>query len=158
MRHLIFCIALIITTSLWSQPNVAVEGAISIGNDLSENPQPGTIRFNGSDFQGWNGTKWISLSIGNVIEPSTDGGGNNYPSIQIGSQVWMAKNLNTPVLNDGTPILNEEDGSNWGNLAEPAYCYYQNGSELGDKYGALYNWFTVETGKLCPVGWRVPSK
>lgn len=24
-------------------------------------------------------------------------------------------------------------------------------------FGALYNWLTVNTGKLCPAGWHVPS-
>jgi len=24
-------------------------------------------------------------------------------------------------------------------------------------YGALYNWHTVNTGKLCPTGWHVPT-
>ncbi|MDY0400523.1 MAG: fibrobacter succinogenes major paralogous domain-containing protein, partial [Bacteroidales bacterium] len=26
-----------------------------------------------------------------------------------------------------------------------------------DTYGALYNWYAVNTGKLCPSGWHVPS-
>ena len=26
-----------------------------------------------------------------------------------------------------------------------------------DKYGALYNWYAVNSGKLCPTGWHVPS-
>jgi uncharacterized protein (TIGR02145 family) len=25
------------------------------------------------------------------------------------------------------------------------------------KYGALYNWYAVQTGKLAPAGWHVPS-
>ena len=24
-------------------------------------------------------------------------------------------------------------------------------------YGALYNWYAVNTGKLCPTGWHVPN-
>ena len=24
-------------------------------------------------------------------------------------------------------------------------------------YGALYNWYAVNTGKLCPTGWHVPT-
>jgi uncharacterized protein (TIGR02145 family) len=27
----------------------------------------------------------------------------------------------------------------------------------GDTYGALYNWHTVDTKKLWPVGWHVPT-
>lgn len=27
-----------------------------------------------------------------------------------------------------------------------------------DTYGALYNWYTVNTGKLCPQDWHVPTR
>ncbi|NND34888.1 MAG: hypothetical protein HKN76_20045 [Saprospiraceae bacterium] len=138
--------------------SIETEGSITIGNDTSPTVAPGTIRFNGSDFQGWDGNKWVSLSIGNVVENSTDGSGGSYPSLQIGSQVWMARNLNTKKLNDGTDIDVETDGATWGSLTTTTMSYYQNGeAENGPVYGALYNWWAVETGKLCPSGWRVPT-
>ena len=98
------------------------------------------------------------LSIGNVIENSTDGAGGSYPSLQIGSQIWMAKNLDTKKLNDGTDIDVVTDAGTWGTLGTPGMCYYQNGEmENGPTYGALYNWYAVESEKLCPTGWRVPT-
>jgi uncharacterized protein (TIGR02145 family) len=30
-------------------------------------------------------------------------------------------------------------------------------STYKDEYGALYNWYCVNTGNLCPIGWHVPS-
>jgi uncharacterized protein (TIGR02145 family) len=73
-----------------------------------------------------------------------------YPVVKIGDQVWMAKNLETSKLNDGTDIsLAPTDTS-------PGYRYY-NDDPFGPHYGALYNWYAVKTGKLCPTGWRVPS-
>jgi len=40
----------------------------------------------------------------------------------------------------------------------PAYCWDNNDErDKNKKYGALYNWYTVETGKLCPIGWHVPT-
>jgi len=27
----------------------------------------------------------------------------------------------------------------------------------GNTYGALYNWYTVKTGNICPTGWHVPT-
>jgi uncharacterized protein (TIGR02145 family) len=43
-------------------------------------------------------------------------------------------------------------------LISPGYCWYENNrAKYIDYYGALYNWFTVNTGKLCPLGWHVPS-
>ena len=29
--------------------------------------------------------------------------------------------------------------------------------EVLEAYGALYNWYAVETGNICPTGWRVPT-
>jgi uncharacterized protein (TIGR02145 family) len=41
----------------------------------------------------------------------------------------------------------------------PAYCYYNNTTNADSikKFGALYNWYTVYTGKLAPAGWHVPT-
>ncbi len=93
-----------------------------------------------------------------MYDSVTDIVGNTYKTIEIGSQVWMAENLKTSKLNDGTDIpiiLNDEE---WGNLSTPGYCYYlNNASKYKNAYGALYNWYTVETGKLCPTGWHVPG-
>jgi len=48
--------------------------------------------------------------------------------------------------------------TNWSDLSTEAYCWYNNDqSTYGDIYGALYNWYAVNTGKLCPTGWHVPS-
>lgn len=80
-----------------------------------------------------------------------------YKTIKIGNQVWMAENLSTTKLNDGTPIPLVTDNDTWGNLTTPGYCFYNNKTQNGDMYGALYNWYAVNTGKLCPEGWHVPS-
>ena len=43
-------------------------------------------------------------------------------------------------------------------MTTPAYCWYENEIVIfKDTYGALYNWYTVNTGKLCPAGWNVPT-
>jgi uncharacterized protein (TIGR02145 family) len=88
-----------------------------------------------------------------------DADGNVYKTVKIGKQVWMAENLRTTRFNDGSAIPQVMDGHEWENLASPGYCYYNNTSDsaLIKKYGALYNWFTVKTGKLAPAGWRVPT-
>ncbi len=64
----------------------------------------------------------------------------------------MAENLKTTRLNDGTPITYVPDDSVWTRTDSPAYCIWYNGF-----YGAIYNFYTVETEKLCPAGWHVPS-
>ena len=93
----------------------------------------------------------------------TDGDGNNYPVIQIGTgkcspQIWMAENLKTTKFKDGTtPIPNVTENAAWGVLSAPAYCCYNNETAYKTIYGALYNWYTVSTGNLCPTGWHVPT-
>jgi len=88
----------------------------------------------------------------------TDVDGNTYSSVNIGTQTWMKENLKTTKFNDGTAILPVTDYSAWLGLTTPAYCWYNNdASTYKDSYGALYNWYTVNAGKLCPSGWHVPN-
>jgi len=88
----------------------------------------------------------------------TDIDGNVYPVISIGKQVWMAENLKTTRFNDGNPIALVTNDKAWKELQTPAYCWFNNDIENKEVFGALYNWYTVNTKKLCPKGWHVPSK
>ncbi|MBE9469141.1 MAG: fibrobacter succinogenes major paralogous domain-containing protein [Bacteroidetes bacterium] len=84
--------------------------------------------------------------------------GNAYDVVKIADQVWMAENLKTTKYNDGTDIPLVEDGAEWSNLTSPAYCWYNNDeASFKNPYGVLYNWYTVETGNLCPTDWHVPT-
>lgn len=88
----------------------------------------------------------------------TDVDGNTYKTVKIDNQTWMAENLRTTKYNDGNTISNVTDSAEWVNLSTPAYCWYNNDKDsLGKIYGALYNWYTVDTKKLCPSGWKVPT-
>lgn len=93
----------------------------------------------------------------NPADPVVDNDGNTYQTVQIGNQIWMAENLKTTRYNDNTSIPLVSDNTEWSNLSTPGYCWYNNdeGSYKED-YGALYNWFAINTDKLCPIGWRVP--
>jgi len=85
-----------------------------------------------------------------------DAGGESYPVAHIGSQFWTAKNLKSTVLNDGTPLSDNK----WAIADSAAYCTYLNtkNQDTINAYGRLYNWYAVNTGKLCPVGWHVPKQ
>lgn len=91
------------------------------------------------------------------ITPLTDIEGNVYSTVQIGTQVWMAENLKTTKYNDNTSISLVTNNTSWSGLTSGAYCWYGNSILNKPVYGALYNWFAVNTDKLCPLGWHVPT-
>jgi uncharacterized protein (TIGR02145 family) len=84
--------------------------------------------------------------------------GNLYTTLRIGNQVWMGENLKTTRYRNGDPIPLVSDPTTWSTTTTPAYCWYNN-NEAANKnvYGAMYNWYAVNTGMLCPAGWHVPS-
>ncbi|MBA7544886.1 hypothetical protein ES705_37247 [subsurface metagenome] len=88
----------------------------------------------------------------------TDYEGNVYQTITIGSQEWMCENLKLTKYADGTAIPLVTNSTEWGNLTTPGYYWYNNDEPTyANTYGALYNWYTVEKGNLCPTGWHVPT-
>jgi uncharacterized protein (TIGR02145 family) len=88
----------------------------------------------------------------------SDADGNFYSTVTIGTQIWMAENLRTTRFRNGSAIPLVTDGTKWCNLVTPGYCWYDNDPASNkNSYGALYNWFAINTGNLCPNGWHVPS-
>jgi len=83
--------------------------------------------------------------------------GNHYRTVRVGEQLWMAENLRTTRLKDGSPLSHVEDYDSWVDLESAAYCWYNNDSLHAADYGALYNYQAIESGKLCPEGWHVPG-
>lgn len=95
--------------------------------------------------------------------------GNQYKTVQIGDQCWMAENLAVSRYPDGTEIPYIEKTSAWSNLEnnneEDAYCYYHNTQSFG--YGALYTYGAAsakgwlhqnqEYQGICPDGWHLPN-
>lgn len=106
------------------------------------------------------GTSYGSeLSFSPVKLLIMDRDSNFYHSVKIGTQIWMVGNLKTTKFSDGSAIPYVEEASSWGNRINSGYCWY-NGDEATSKgtYGALYNWYAVNSGNLCPTGWHVPSE
>lgn len=165
MRKLLLFAAsiLVFNFSLLAQDEyIEIESAIQISNNIDPTPDAGTIRWTGSDFEGWNGVIWVSLTGGITVGSMTDIDGNTYQTIMIGNQEWMLENLKTTTFNDGTPIAEYSFGLDWWNGNNPI-PYYQWGSISDpalpfDFYGALYNDFAISSGKLAPTGWRIPTE
>lgn len=102
----------------------------------------------------------VIIYLNESSQDITDIDGNIYKTVKIGSQTWMSENLKTTKYNNGTALIYTNNTSD----QQGGYCYYYDYPEYTDTegyrqtYGALYNWYAVETEKLCPVGWHVPTK
>ena len=125
----------------------------------------GYISFRVSETQDtlFMGDQWIivpgisGLNSGRM-NPLVDIEGNEYSTIILGNQIWMAENLRTTTYSNGGTIPKVTDNTTWSNLSSAGYCWYDNDSlSYANVYGAIYNWYTVETDLLCPSGWHVPS-
>lgn len=85
----------------------------------------------------------------------------NIKEVKIGSQVWMAENLNVNEFRNGDPIPMARTATEWEYANEnklPAWCYYNNEAANGQAYGKLYNWYAVHDPRgLASKGWHVPS-
>lgn len=96
-----------------------------------------------------------SLQCGGVITDARDG--KQYQTVQIGTQCWMAQNLNI-----GTRINGTTNQTQNGTIEK--YCYDDTESNC-DEYGGLYQWnemmnylSTEATQGICPDGWHLPSE
>lgn len=87
--------------------------------------------------------------------------GNLYKTVKIGTQIWIAKNLNTSRFSNGEIIPEAKTTEEWkraGDLKQPAWCYYENNPENENKFGKLYNWYALnDTRGLAPLGYHIPD-
>jgi uncharacterized protein (TIGR02145 family) len=147
--------------------NVSLTGDTLFLNNGSFVIIPGISVANNSGGGGSTGTTAHSCGAQNVHNASltygsvTDQQGNVYKTIVIGTQEWMAENLNTSIYRNGDAIpsgLSNADWENTINTQQGAWAYYNNDASNACPYGKLYNWYTcVDLRQLCPVGWHVPT-
>jgi uncharacterized protein (TIGR02145 family) len=98
-----------------------------------------------------------SWNCGDALLDSRDN--QNYNTVMIGDQCWMAENLNVgTMITSNIPNDNQTD-----NGVLEKYCY-DNDPANCDEYGGLYQWeeamqyTTVEgTQGICPDGWHLPA-
>ena len=102
---------------------VVIIGLVACSSDNSGNTINSSFDTNDRDSSSKNGS----------LKDSRDG--QSYKTIVIGSQIWMAENLNY-----------ETSGS---------YCYNNDPANC-KKYGRLYTGSSAQ--KVCPSGWHLPSK
>jgi uncharacterized protein (TIGR02145 family) len=151
------------------RPDPSIESDNITANARLEDLSPGTtyyVKAYSTNSEGTGYGNQISFTtkpanVSHLFNPDitygtvTDIDGNTYKTIETETQIWMAENLKTTRFNDGTEIqlINDPVYSH-----EPGFCWYKkNESVFKDIYGGYYNWFAVNTGKLCPAGWHVPT-
>jgi uncharacterized protein (TIGR02145 family) len=110
------------------------------------------------EMQVFNGYSWTNMNGGAAA---------TIPSVTIGTQNWMLRNLDVATYSDGTPIPQVTDPTAWAGLTTGAWCYYNNDATIGATYGKLYNWYAVAgihdtdantpNKSLAPSGWHVST-
>ena len=125
--------------------------------DAIVSPASGLVIFNTTtnslEYKSSTGWVLLSASTPTVIPVAM-------PTIQIGNQLWMEKNLNTSFYRNGDTIHYVTDATEWAGLTTGAWCYYNNDPANGEIYGKLYNWYAVKDsthGGLAPLGWHIPT-
>ncbi|MBM3454791.1 MAG: hypothetical protein FJX80_06540 [Bacteroidetes bacterium] len=85
-----------------------------------------------------------------------------YKTVQIGTQVWMTKNLDVATFRNGEEIPQAKNDDEWekaSNNKEPAWCYLDFDPLNGEKFGKLYNWYAVNDHRgLAPNGYHIPKE
>ena len=83
---------------------------------------------------------------------------NNYTTVTIGQQTWMAENLRTTKYRNADPIPGITNNTAWVALSTGGWRDYNNDVSNGTKYGHLYNWYAVNNPlNIAPAGWHVPT-
>ena len=96
----------------------------------------------------------INVACGGTLTDSRDS--QNYNTVQIGTQCWMAENLNIGTMVNGS-------GNQTDNSTIEKYCFSDNSGNC-DTYGGLYQWEEMMeyntipgTQGICPMGWHLPN-
>ena len=96
----------------------------------------------------------LPFVCGDVLTDSRDS--QQYPTVLIGSQCWMAKNLN---------YSSSCTSATWSNGTDTGWCgCYSNSAGNCTTYGKLYQWSAAMAGSIvagvqgvCPSGWHIPT-
>jgi uncharacterized protein (TIGR02145 family) len=119
-------------------------------------------------------SKAVTINIKPFTETVTDIDGNVYNTVKLGDQIWMTENLKTTKLNDNTPLTEYRSFNPnastfpWFSTTTPQILFqWADASDLNnlypndllfDYYGAFYNHFAIQSGKLAISGWRLPTQ
>lgn len=158
------------TTGTASKSSYELEFAEFLNNDKSAAPAaekkaetPAAEKKSPADFDMESSSSFL-LDFSNYdwnADKTTATTSKTPETVTIGQQTWMGKNLDVTTFRNGDAIAEVKTDAEWEKAYDdkkPAWCYYNNDPANGAKYGKLYNWWAVvDSRKLAPAGWRVPS-
>jgi uncharacterized protein (TIGR02145 family)/uncharacterized repeat protein (TIGR02543 family) len=140
-------------TITFNANNGTASQTATTGTDGKLPSMPTTPTKSGYTFDGWctsGGTQittdytfsanttiyalWTAVSI--VYGEPLIYGGQTYKTVKIGSQTWMAENLNYQTSSGSFQCM-------------------ESGHDFCEWYGRLYTWAAAKTA--CPTGWKLPS-
>ena len=85
----------------------------------------------------------------------------SFSETQIGSQIWMNKNLNVERFQNGDIIQearSKDERKKAAELQIPCWSYASNNKASGEYIGKLYNWYAINDPRgLAPKGWRIAT-
>ena len=88
----------------------------------------------------------------------TDVDGNEYATVVIGTQTWMAENLKVIHYSNGDPIIYIAEGDSWGETEEGEFSDFDLIGKLDESYGFFYDGYAIsDSRKIAPEGWHVPT-
>lgn len=134
----------------------------AVQRDAISNPATSLIIYctDCYELQMYNGTHWVGITVkpastcGDILVDTRDS--QTYATVQIGSQCWMAENLNIGTFIDGS-------NNQTNNSIIEKYCY-SNDTNNCNTYGGLYQWDemmkysnTSGTQGICPNGFHLPT-
>ncbi|MCX6235096.1 MAG: hypothetical protein NT175_10320 [Bacteroidetes bacterium] len=134
------------TTSFYGLANNSYTLKWTISNDCGSNSDDVVISFSSSGF-----------TCEQQLVDARDG--QSYNTVQIGTQCWMAENMNVGMMINSTASGYQQTD----NGIIEKYCY-NNEEDSCDIYGGLYEgpeavqYITTEGAQgICPDGWHVPT-
>ena len=140
--------------------NGVFSGGVILNDDVPA--VAGAIKWNGSDFIGFDGDKWVSLSSGggneietfncgdNYIDPRD---GNEYRTALFGLDCWMIDNLRLMTDEGSYTGIGDYSISNAG-----VYYTWSGAMAIPSQYNStIYSDPSNEPRGVCPEGWHVST-
>jgi len=151
--------------TLSNSKQTAINGARIFFNTPS-GMKPGTLYYLRAYAMNSDGVSYGEEQVFRTLESSietgtvTDRDGKTYITVKIGSQWWMAENLQVSRFRNGDPVKKASSVQEWSEIKDAACCQNSFDSNIRENDpGYLYNENAVNDPRgLAPEGWHIPTE